>query len=143
MSPTLPEDLRRIEAALRGVEMARGLPEGAHVDGANRRLPIGPEERFQQYLEQARSVRATEARGPTGLYHLFGNVHEMTSSKATVKASAGRRLVTLDDGRISMGGAWDSRVRDDGREAHWLSPLSATRTGTTLGFRCVRSAEPP
>lgn len=132
-----------LEYIVRGDGMRRGLPAGAHVDGESRSLAVGPQARFAQYLAQVRGVRSGVAQPPHGLFHGYGNVLEMTSSKVSVLADMSRRLVTLHDNRISMGGAWDSRARSDVAQNHWLSHVSGTRAGAPVGFRCVRSAAPP
>ncbi|GJM21277.1 MAG: hypothetical protein DHS20C15_11920 [Planctomycetota bacterium] len=132
-----------LEYALRGAEMRRTPPAGAHIDGQDTSPVMGAAAHWQQYLTEALPVASGQRLAPHGLFHIFGNVRELTSSKASVRVQGGRRLVTFDRDRIEMGGAWDARATSDELYDHWLSEISETRVDYQAGLRCVRSAALP
>jgi len=117
-------------------EPARGNVLGPSV-------PAGAwEEGWQAYLEHASGVRShPDARTPEGLFHMWGNVDELTESMPVTAADA-RAPVALRGQRVFLGGSW-SAVRE-GMDTLVTSHMDADPRSRSwhIGFRCARSDNP-
>ncbi len=96
-------------------------------------------EAIQRYRDAVAPVKSFPAgRSPDGLYHVLGNVAELTESPYV--QSVGGELAVMIDGRIMRGGGFDLQ-----RGAFPLSTVTwvlGSYKLNHLGFRCAKSADP-
>jgi formylglycine-generating enzyme required for sulfatase activity len=104
---------------------------------------ISPEASWREYLERSSPVRShPEARSPEGLFHMYGNVAEMTESVAIALTDPGEPPRPRPFDRIYVGGAWDAASRsEDMRNANYMG-VGPNYDTWYIGFRCARSANP-
>ena len=110
--------------------------------GANafevKREPGAPKPtRFEEYLENVMPVRsAPNARSPEGLFHLFGNVAEITASPVVIRGYQG--FTTNEYARLCKGEPWDAA--DHGWTLETFRKLELLEEGShKVGFRCART----
>jgi formylglycine-generating enzyme required for sulfatase activity len=99
-------------------------------------------ERWQHYLQHAAPVRSHgEARTPDGLYHMYGNVSELSESMAVVRGADDALLLRPFD-RFAFGQAWHAQAWGNGMRAPDLWGVGPQYTNELVGFRCAKSAAP-
>jgi formylglycine-generating enzyme required for sulfatase activity len=130
--------------AARGAEN-RPFPWGAADDGkqGNTSQPeIGyrPED-VDLYLESAAPVRShPEARTPSGLFHMFGNVAEWTESFLGWRDNQVHEPDPLT--RLVAGFAWDASTRHKSLVTFAFERTERSYANNHIGFRCALSAHP-
>ena len=91
------------------------------------------------YLENAQPVRShPEARTPEGLYHMLGNVSELTESM--MQELVRGKVHTFPFRRALRGGAWDLTRGQRNLGTHGWIP--AFYPQNNVGFRCAKSVNP-
>ncbi len=100
------------------------------------------EERFEQYLRYAAPVRShDDARTPEGLYHMYGNVTELTESMAvTLVDEATLRPRPFD--RFAFGQPWNAQAWGNGMRCPDYMGIGPNYPTEFIGFRCAKSAAP-
>jgi formylglycine-generating enzyme required for sulfatase activity len=118
-------------------ERERGNVHGPAIDARDR------EGDWRIYLDAAAPVRShPEACSPEGVYHLYGNVHELTESLALTLDGTGDRLVPRQWDRFACGHAWDAVVKRREMFTPIYHGTGESYSRVYLGFRCARSAAP-
>jgi serine/threonine protein kinase len=104
------------------------------VVGAQRLPPRSePRAKFLHYLASTRPVDSSlNARTPTGIHHLYGNVSEWTETAAHVKGLDLSR-------RIVLGGNYDLPKMN--LPVYGSSGTGEADASLAVGFRCVRSVK--
>ncbi|MEM8709654.1 MAG: SUMF1/EgtB/PvdO family nonheme iron enzyme, partial [Planctomycetota bacterium] len=109
--------------------------------------PIGPDDLKDMLafaMENSVPSRSMpEAATPEGVFHLLGNVSEITGS-LFVDSFGGESERTWPYLRFATGGTWSCAtyrhtILNSATKATYHTPRDMSRTG----FRCARSAEPP
>jgi formylglycine-generating enzyme required for sulfatase activity len=99
------------------------------------------EEAWQLYVRNVQPVRSDEsALTPEGLYHMLGNVAELTETVAVADTPDGRRADML--WRYSLGGSWDAAAMKKTLAKPGLRRTDPTGALNDTGFRCARSLQP-
>ena len=89
---------------------------------------------YRHYLENALPVRdASYRQGPLELYHLFGNVDEMTSSLMVEADDPQIRVAT--GARVTLGRSWESSTTGPAIGAHAWAYASSKYYSFALGVR--------
>ena len=134
------------EYAARGAEGRRyPWPETATPPAANVNAawvqPTDWSHAHEIYLRDALPVRSLpEARTPEGLFHMYGNVREITESVAVVTQFE-EVLPRLFD-RWVVGGSWRAIAWRQTLEHHDYTGTGPDYENFDQGFRCARSEDP-
>jgi len=97
---------------------------------------------WQDYLQHSAPVRSHEAaRSPEGVYHLYGNVAELTESMAVVLASETDLVVRPFD-RLYFGQAWFAESWGAGMRVVNYWGLGPNYRSDYIGFRCAKTDLP-
>ena len=105
-------------------------------------LPSSPELAWNLYLSNAQPIQShADARTPEGLYHMFGNVDELTESMAVTPESDGQIVPRVYD-RFVFGRAWDAVPQGLSMLAPGYVGIGRYHERWHMGFRCARSASP-
>lgn len=130
------------EIALRGEDLRQEFIAGtsrANVDlprvvsGTNR-------ERYARYVESTLPVREAGYRQPPfGLFHVYGNVTEFTSSRFVQSHEGSVRIHRYDNVRLLTD--WDDLEELVPFVSHGPSGIGDSYVAPNRGFRCARSAQ--
>ena len=102
----------------------------------------GPADMWDHYLQFATEVRShPEAQTPEGLFHMFGNVEELTESMAVVLADE-TTLVPRPFDRFYIGEAWYANARKARMRNMSYWGIGPHYVAASIGFRCAKSAAP-
>ncbi len=137
------------EHAARGAEL-RHRPWAAEIDaraaGANVFGPVSTsyaslQEAIALYRDNVWDVRsAPGARSPEGLYHLYGNVDEITESPGFSFERDVLKL--LPNHYVLMGGAFDAVGIGFHFDLHSVGEKGASHAQRRRGLRCAKSVQP-
>ncbi|MEL6712557.1 MAG: bifunctional serine/threonine-protein kinase/formylglycine-generating enzyme family protein [Planctomycetota bacterium] len=122
--------------------IAQAKSEGFHVGDVDASLDSSRQANAETFSERAKVVDDPAFRqGPLGLYHVFGNVSEWTSSPLELSGAEGLALVPM---AAIRGAAWffpeeptPKRIQDS------LSFMSMNSSDWSVGFRCAKDLQPP
>ncbi len=97
---------------------------------------------WQEYLSRSAPVDShPEAATPDGLFHMFGNVIELTESMMVEVLESGVPVPRSYD-RIGFGSNWSALARRQSMRAPEYFGTGRMYSSHYLGFRCAKSAEP-
>jgi serine/threonine protein kinase/formylglycine-generating enzyme required for sulfatase activity len=124
-------------------------PYSADPDAPPRGNVFAPEEPSREpgdwwnhYLRFAAPVRSyPEARTSEGLFHMYGNVKELTESMAVVLADEST-LVPRPFDRFFLGATWSAQVRKTPMRSTGYWGIGPHYVAESIGFRCAKSAAP-
>jgi formylglycine-generating enzyme required for sulfatase activity len=102
----------------------------------------GPEDEptFRRYLDDTAAVRAPDALGRNGLYHMLGNVCEWTESLGYDPVEDG--WVVRSESRLILSSPWFAAERNYSLAYHRMWGPYRTWVNIEHGFRCARSVSP-
>ncbi len=104
---------------------------------------IGERGPWEQYLLRAAPVHShPEAATPEGVYHMFGNVYELTESMALEPVDEAGTLVPRPIDRFYYGGAWNAVAAQVSMHFASFMGIGPEYLSEKVGFRCARSAAP-
>lgn len=96
---------------------------------------------WQTYLKCAMPVNSLpDACTPEGVFHMLGNVTEITESMAVTNAGGSLHSRTTD--RVFYGGAWDAVADEFTLATYMYDGIGPEYTTHYFGFRCARSLDP-
>lgn len=100
------------------------------------------ESSWQQYMEYSSPVTShPDACTPEGIYHMFGNVFELTETMLVEELTEGL-LVPRQFDRVAFGANWRAEQTGQGMRSveHWS--IGPNNDYFYLGFRCAKSVGP-
>ncbi|HED65673.1 MAG TPA: hypothetical protein ENJ09_08980 [Planctomycetes bacterium] len=115
-------------------------PNAALIGNVQGKSILSGPQKWPIYLEDARPVRSSPAaRTPEGLYHMLGNVAELTESLA-LDPFTGEKLAVRKHDRFVLGFSWDFADRN----SDWRTPeyVGAGDEEEWVGFRLAKSVNP-
>ncbi len=107
------------------------------------RIADSERENWELYLASASPVDShPEARTPEGLYHMFGNVSELSESVAVTDIGGGAASEPDLRARCRFGGSWAARASHVRMLAGGFVGMGPSWARPYMGLRLVRSLEP-
>jgi len=126
---------RPVDSTAPGQARYHGAVFGTEESKRNREL------RFRDYLEHTLPVRDPEGLGRNGLYHMLGNVREMTESLAFQEEEDGS-YSPRPERRLLLSSPWFAAEESWNLSQHKLWGPEADYANPKHGFRCARSVSP-